>query len=228
MKKKMDIVYEDKELLIINKKSKMLTVGTEKEKNLTLYREASEYVKKSYPKNKVFIVNRLDKDTSGLVVFAKNEILKKQLQENWNKIAIIREYLAIVEGNVIKKKYTLKSFLKEDKTLKVYSTKDQSGNIAITNYEVLASTKAYSLLKIRIETGRKNQIRVQLNDIGHPIIGDKKYNSKKNPIGRLGLHASFLKLKLKEKELNVKAKIPKEMKNMFANEVIVYEKNIND
>ncbi len=223
--KKMDCLYEDKELLLVNKPAKLLTVGTEKIKEKTLYFEASTYVKKKYPKNKVFIVNRLDKDTSGIVVFAKNQELKKYLQNNWNEVASIREYLAIVEGCVKQDSATLKSYLKEDKTLKVYSTKDSSGTLAITHYEVLKRTRAYSLLKIRIDTGRKNQIRVQLADIGHPIIGDKKYGSSKNPLGRLGLHASFLRLKYKGRENNSFARIPKEMKNMFELEISEYEKN---
>jgi len=113
--KKMDCLYEDKELLLVNKPAKLLTVGTEKIKEKTLYFEASTYVKKKYPKNKVFIVNRLDKDTSGIVVFAKNQELKKYLQNNWNEVASIREYLAIVEGCVKQDSATLKSYLKEDK-----------------------------------------------------------------------------------------------------------------
>jgi len=227
MKKKMDILYEDKELLIINKEAKLLCVGTEKEKIRTLYQEASTYVKKQYPKNKVLIVNRLDKDTSGIVVFAKTEEKKKKLQDNWNEIAE-REYLAIVEGKMEKKKDTLKSYLKEDKRLNVYSTDKLHGRLAITHYETLAKTKAYSLLKINIETGRKNQIRVQLKEIGHPIIGDKKYGATKNPINRMGLHASMLKLKMNGEEKCFFAKIPKEMKKMFERETIEYEKKFND
>ncbi len=225
MKKKMDIIYEDKELLIINKPAKLLTVGTDKIKDHTLYYEASDYVKKKYPKNKIFIVNRLDKDTSGIVVFAKNEEVKKELQNNWNQIAVVREYLAIVEGKVLKKQGTLKSYLKEDKTLRVYETTESNGLLAITNYEVISSTKVYSLLRITIETGRKNQIRVQLTNMGHPIIGDKKYGAVKNPLGRLGLHASYMKLNRKNGKLDLFAKIPKEWKNMFE-EVVTYEKNI--
>lgn len=226
MKKKMDILYENKDLLIINKPAKLLTISKENKKEHTLYEEASSYVKKQYPKNKVFIVNRLDKDTSGIVVFSKKEEVKKELQDNWNQIAKVREYLAVVEGKVKPSKKTLKSFLKEDKTLKVYETKDKSGKLAITHYEVLASTKAYTLLKVRIDTGRKNQIRVQLSNMGYPIIGDKKYGSSKNPIGRLGLHASFLELEINHAPLKCFAKIPKEIKNMFESEIKKYEEQI--
>lgn len=222
MKKKLDIIYEDKELLVVNKESKQLCVGTEKDHLRTLYHEASTYVKKQYPKNKVFIVNRLDKDTSGIVVFAKNESVKKELQENWNEITT-REYLAIVEGKVNKKEETLKSFLKEDKMLKVHISTEKEGKLAITNYKTLATTKPYSLLKINIKTGRKNQIRVQLSSIHHPIIGDKKYGATKNPLGRMGLHASYLKLNRKKGSLEFVAKIPKEMKKMFEKEIRIYE-----
>lgn len=221
--KKMDIIYEDKELLVINKPSGLLTIATEKEKFSTLYHEAREYVKKQNPKNKIFIVHRLDKDTSGIVVFAKNEKLKKELQNHWNAFAFKREYLAIVEGNMQKNTDTLKSYLIENKMHQVYSS--NRGDLAITHYEVLAKTKSYSLLKITIDTGRKNQIRVQLSELGYPIVGDKKYGCTKNPMGRMGLHASRLGLKIKNKECIWKSKIPKEFKKMFEREINAYEKD---
>ncbi len=219
--KKMDILYEDKELLVINKPAGLLTIATEKESFHTLYHQAREYVKKQNPKNKIFIVHRLDKDTSGIVLFAKNEKLKKELQNNWNKIAFKREYIAIVEGKVSKKKETLKSYLAESKTHQVYSS--SKGVLAITHYETLANSKAYSLLKITIDTGRKNQIRVQLSEIGHPIVGDKKYGCTKNPMGRMGLHASCLGLKLKNKEYMFFARVPTEFKRIFEREIEDYE-----
>ena len=226
--KKMDIIYEDKEILVINKPAGLLTISTEKEKYKTLYHQAREYVKKQNPKNKIFIVHRLDKDTSGVVLFAKNEKLKKKLQNRWNEVAFQREYIAIVEGNVNEKKATLKSYLLEDKNHYVYSINSKQGSLAITHYEVLKNSKAYSLLRIKIDTGRKNQIRVQLSNTGHPIIGDKKYGSKKNPIGRMGLHASILGLKIDKKEYKWLAKIPKEFKNMFEREIMEYEKDLEE
>ena len=222
-RKKMDIIYEDKAFLVINKPSGLLTIATEKEKWKTLYHQAREYVKKQNPKNKIFIVHRLDKDTSGLVVFAKNEKVKKELQDGWNEKAYVREYLAIVEGKMEKKKGKIESYITEDKTFKVHITSSSKGSLAITCYETLAVTKAYSLLKINIASGKKNQIRVQLSSIGHPIIGDKKYGAKKNPIGRMGLHASVLKLNYK-KEYFWFAKTPKEFKILFESEIEAYEK----
>lgn len=213
--KKMDIIYEDKELLVVNKPAKKLTIATEKQELNTLYHEAREYVKKQNPKNKIFIVHRLDKDTSGVVLFSKSEKLKKQLQDNWNSYD--REYYTIVEG-VLKGSSTLKSYLKESKTLDVYSTKDKNGgSLAITNYESLQTNKSYSLLKVKIETGKRNQIRVQLSDIKHPIVGDKKYHSKTNPLNRLGLHAYKLVIThpVTKKKMEFIAKTPLVFKNMF-------------
>ncbi len=226
--KKMDIIYEDKELLVVNKPAGILTIATEKESLHTLYHQAREYIKKQNPKNKIFIVHRLDKDTSGVVVFAKNEKLKYKLQADWNKLAFLREYIAIVEGKVNKKKETLTEYLTEDKRLYVYKTTKEKGTLAITHYENLATTNAYSLLKIKIATGKKNQIRVALNSIGHPIIGDKKYGAKKNPLGRLGLHASRLDLKINNKEYIWRAKLPIEFKRMFESELVEYEKKNHD
>lgn len=213
--KKMDIIYEDKELLVVNKPAKELTIATNKQEVNTLYHEAREYVKKQNPHNKIFIVHRLDKDTSGVVLFSKNEKLKKLLQDNWN--SYYREYMAIVEG-VVLQKGVIKSYLKESKTLEVYSTNDsKNGKLAITNYEPLANNKKYSMLKINIETGRRNQIRVHLSDMKHPIIGDKKYNSKTNPLNRLGLHANILKIvhPTTKKEMEFIAKTPYLFHNMF-------------
>ena len=120
MKKKMDIIYEDKYLLVVNKPTKLLTVATAKEKENTLYHEASMYVKKKHKSNKIFIVHRLDKDTSGVVVFAKDEKIKKLLQDNWDKYAINREYIALVKGHIKPEKNTLKNKLVETKTNMVY------------------------------------------------------------------------------------------------------------
>lgn len=217
-KEKLDIVYEDKELIIINKPAGLLTVSTEKEKEKTLYHRVSEYLKKKNKNNKVFVVHRLDKDTSGIIIFAKNEKIKQILQNSWDDIIKLRQYVAIVEGEVIEKKKTIKSWLKETSTLMTYSSnKPNDGKLAITKYRCVLSNKNNSLLEIEILTGRKNQIRVQLNDIGYPIIGDKKYGSKTNPIKRLGLHANkliFIHPSTK-KELILEVDLPNEFVNIF-------------
>ena len=210
----MNIIYEDKELLVVDKESGLLTIATEKEKNRTLYREASEYVKKQFARNKIFIVHRLDKDTSGLVIFSKNQNKKIEIQNIWDKVT--REYICVVEGKLPNKKGTLTNYLFEDKTHNVYITNDKRrGKLAITEYEVLETSKAYSLVKINIKTGRKNQIRVQLSNLGNPILGDKKYCSKSNPIRRMCLHAYHINFKLKNREYDFITPYPKEFTNMF-------------
>ena len=189
-KKKLDILYEDKFLIIVNKPSNLLTISTEKEKDRTLYSYVYDYLKKKNKKNKVFIVHRLDKDTSGIVMFAKDEQIKFYMQDNWDKI--IRNYVAIVNGKVENKKGVLKSYLMETKTHLTYSVSDKNGKLAITEYEKILENKKYTILSLNLKTGRKNQIRVQLSDIGNSIVGDKKYGIKKDPIRRMALHANYM------------------------------------
>jgi len=190
MKKKLHILYEDKFIIIINKPANLLTISTEKEKERTLYHYVYDYLKKKNKKNKVFIIHRLDKDTSGIVMFAKEESIKFYMQENWSKV--IRNYVAIVNGKVKEKKGVLKSYLNETKTHFTYSVKDKNGQLAITEYEKILENKKYTMLSLNLKTGRKNQIRVQLSDIGNPIVGDKKYGIKKDPIRRMALHANYM------------------------------------
>lgn len=210
---KLDIIYEDKFLLVVNKPAHMLTVQTEKGVSTTLYNKVYEYLHKK--NQKVFIVHRLDKDTSGIVVFAKNEDLKNKLQDNWNELVKVREYYAIVEGSVKEDKQTIKQYLKENKQLKTYVAKD--GKLAITHLEVLKRSKNYSILKVLIDTGRKNQIRVACESIGHSIIGDSKYGSTKNPLRRMCLHATKLVLTnpYTHKDMEFVCNIPKEF-DIFA------------
>ena len=206
--KKMDIIYEDKELLVVNKPPKLLTISDGKTDN-TLYNMARSYVKKQHKSNKIFIVHRLDKDTSGVVLFAKTEDVKKYLQDNWNKITK-REYLGIVDGYLENNKGVIKEYLLEDKTHRVYASNKKVGEYAETHYEVLNRKLKCSLVKIEIKTGKKNQIRVGFSNLGHPIIGDKKYGSKNNYIKRLGLHASKLEINIKDKKYVFEASLPKE------------------
>lgn len=200
MKKKLDILYEDKFLIIVNKPANLLTISTNKEKVRTLYSYVYDYLKQKNKRNKVFIVHRLDKDTSGIVMFAKDEIIKHQLQDNWDKVK--RNYVAVVNGKVEKQKGVLKSYLNETKTLYTYSVQDKNGKLAITEYEKILENKKYTMLSLNLKTGRKNQIRVQLADIGNSIVGDKKYGIKKDPIRRMALHANYMEFihpKTKEK-----------------------------
>jgi len=203
--KKLDIIYEDKELLVVNKPAKLLTVATSKENVRTLYHEVREYLHKK--NQKIFIVHRLDKDTSGIVLLAKNENMKKILQREW--LNYKREYIAICEGHLPKDKDTLRLYLQENKEHHVYVS--DKGERAITEYEVLDTNKKQSLVKVTIKTGKKQQIRASLAYIGNPIVGDKKYDSKINSLSRLGLHANRLVIKhpKSKKEMEFVAKVPK-------------------
>lgn len=209
--KKLDIIYEDKEIIVINKPSKISTIATKLNDYQTLYHEVRTYLKKQNPHNKVFIVHRLDRDTSGVILFAKNELIKKIFQERWNEICKTREYYALVEKKLAKKKDCLKYYLKTSKTLEVYVTKDKkNGKLAITNYEVIKETNQNSLLRITIETGRRNQIRASLSHLGNPIVGDKKYHAKTNPLKRVALHATKLIIihPITQKEMIFSSPIP--------------------
>ena len=204
--KKLDIIYEDKSILVVNKPAKMLTIsdGTNAP---TIYEEARYYVKKQHKSNKIFIVHRLDKDTSGVLLFAKTEEVKRNLQNNWNDIAN-REYMAILEGNLKENKGVIKEYLLEDKTHRVYTSRNKKGEYAETHFEVINRTKKNTIVKVTIKTGKKNQIRVAFANLGHPIIGDKKYGGITNPIKRLGLHASRLEIKIKGEKKVFLAKVP--------------------
>jgi len=189
--KKMNIVYEDKSIIVIDKPAGLLTMSTDNESERTLFHQVYTYLKQKNKNNKVFIVHRLDKDTSGLVVFAKSEKDKAFLQENWNSFK--RKYVAIVEGIPEKKEDTIKTWLKETKTFLSYSSnKPNDGKLALTKYKVLKTNKNQSLLDIEILTGRKNQIRVHMKEIGNPILGDKKYGAKPNLT--FGLYAYYLQI----------------------------------
>ncbi len=187
--KDIKIIYEDKDIIVVDKPYNLLTISNGKE--ISLYNLVSDYVKKNNKKNKIFIVHRLDKDTSGLIVFAKNIKTKNYLQNNWDKVE--RRYLALVSG-ITKESGTLKNYLKENKNHFVYVS--NTGALAITEYKKIKEINNNSLLDINIKTGKKNQIRVQLSHIGHPILGDKKYGI--NNYKRLCLHA--YKLVLFDKE----------------------------
>ena len=168
-------------------------MATNKERDRTAYGILSDYVKKENPKNKIFIIHRLDRETSGVMMFAKSEKVQRLMQESWNDTIKERTYVALVEGVPQPPKGTVTSYLKESKALIVYSSQNpDNGQLSITNYTVLKSTADYALLELELETGRKNQIRVHMQDIGHPIAGDSKYGAETNPIGRLGLHAEVL------------------------------------
>ncbi|CAM3142981.1 RluA family pseudouridine synthase [Filibacter tadaridae] len=190
-----EILHEDDDIIVITKDSGILSVAAKDQHEMTAYKQLKEYVKESNPYNKVFVVHRLDKDTSGIMLFAKSEDIKKKLQENWQEVVKERLYTTLVEGNVKKDQGKISSWLTESKTFKVYSSQvDNGGQHAITHYKKIRSNKNFTLLEVELETGRKNQIRVHMEELGHPVVGDKKYGSTVSPIKRLGLHATALAL----------------------------------
>ncbi len=186
------IIYEDDELLVIDKPAGMLAIANEKERDITAYHLAMEYVRAKNSHNRIFVVHRLDRETSGVIIFAKNETIKHALQDNWENIAEYRGYTAVAEGVPQPESGRIENKLRETESHLVYAAKMGDGKLAITNYKVRKKTDNYSLLDIDIETGRKNQIRAHLSGIGCPIAGDKKYGAKTNPAHRLCLHAGKL------------------------------------
>lgn len=212
------IVFEDDHLIVIDKQAGLLTMGTGKESEITAYNLLSSHVKKQNRSNKIFIVHRLDRETSGLLLFAKNEKVKKQLQENWNDAVIDRTYLAIVEGDVQQPEGTIISYLSEDKVYRMHSSQNPSkGQKAVTHYSVLKKNKGYSLLKVNLETGRKNQIRIHMQELGHSVAGDKKYGAVSNPLRRLGLHAQQLSFihPVTQRKMEFDTSVPRVFQRLF-------------
>ncbi len=211
------IIYEDDELIVINKPSGLLSIASDKEKGSTAYRMLSDYVQQKDKHNRIFVVHRLDEDTSGVLMVAKNPKIQKALQDNWNEIVTKRGYYAIVEGVMENKEGTVKSYLKKNAQNMMYSSKDKNGQFSITHYKVMKTSDEYSLLDVNIDTGRKNQIRVHMGDLGHHVIGDDKYGEPKNPLKRLGLHAYCLEFKhpLTGKKMKFETKMPDEFMSLF-------------
>ena len=196
--KGMTFLYEDHDIIVIDKASGLLTMGYDKVKERTAYYGLNEYVRKGNSKSKarIFIVHRLDRDTSGTLVFAKSEPAKRYLMDEWKDFTKI--YHAIVFGKPPKEHDIITSYLAEEEGFMMVSTDDkEKGKLAKTEYTVVESNDIYSLLKINLHTGKKNQIRVHLADIGCPVVGDKKYGDRQRSKGtqRLALHASTLSLK---------------------------------
>ncbi len=212
-----DILFEDDHIIVVNKPSGLLTIATAKEKEKTLFHIVREYLVSKDKYAKVFIVHRLDKDTSGIVVLAKDEKTKNKLQENWNEYVSLREYVAVVHGKLNKESDRIVQHLKETKTNLVYVSRDKDGKEAITNYKVIKENDLYSMVSITLETGRKNQIRVAFNTLHHPIVGDKKYSNIKDNESRLYLHANRLKMYYPEikKDILFETATPNEFKKIM-------------
>jgi tRNA pseudouridine32 synthase/23S rRNA pseudouridine746 synthase/23S rRNA pseudouridine1911/1915/1917 synthase len=191
----LSILYEDHDILVVDKMSGLLTISTDKVKENTAYYLLNNYVKKGNQKSKqrIFIVHRLDRDTSGILVFAKNVIAKRYLQDEWQRFKKI--YYAVVQGTLPEKEGVITSYLAENSIYKMYSVDDpKKGKLARTGYKVLRESKKYSLLEIDLLTGRKNQIRAHFSEKGCPVAGDKRYGKKEKGRKRLALHAVSITL----------------------------------
>ena len=190
----MTILHEDKEIIVVVKPAGLLTIGTERDKTRTAHYLLNDYVRKGDPKsrNRVYVVHRLDQDTSGILVFAKSEAAKIFLQENWESTD--KYYLAIVHGRLPAQEGTISTWLTENAAQRVYSTPDPAkGKLSSTEYKVLQeSRKGFSLVEVHLLTGRKHQIRVHFAELGHPVVGDKKYGNSAPVANRLALHARSL------------------------------------
>lgn len=210
------IIYEDEQFLAINKPHGLLSVQSDKERECA-YGYATAYLQKKNPKGRLYILHRIDKETSGVLVFAKDIVIHSKLKGHWNDDIAMREYYAVVEGRMENKSGTITSYLKENRNNMVYVAKGKDGKKAITHYEVVKENDKYSLLRVCIDSGRKNQIRVQMASLGHPIVGDDKYGTGLGPLKRLGLHASrldFIHPETKE-SLSLVAKVPQSFYALF-------------
>ncbi len=205
------LVYEDEYIIVIDKGYGLLSMSTERIKTGTAYNILSDYVKSQNPENRLFIVHRLDRDTSGLMMFAKSKGIQEQMQHNWHNIVLERKYVAVVEGMVEEPEGIIRSYLAENSAFQVYSTNNpEEGQLAITRYKRLACNNRYSLMELDLETGRKNQIRVHMHDLGHSIIGDRKYGAHGSPLGRVALHALKLRFAhpVTRREMDFETPIP--------------------
>lgn len=212
------IMHEDDDIIVVYKEAGLLSVAASQEDELTAYRQLTAHVREKNQSSRIFVVHRLDRDTSGVMMFAKKEEVKQKLQDSWQDMVKERTYIALVEGKVKKPEGTIKSWLKESSTLKMYSSPHPTNaQLAITHYKTLQSNSYFSLLAVNLETGRKNQIRVHMEDIGHPIASDKKYGAKTRSLGRLGLHAQILAFEhpTSGEIMTFKTEIPKTFLNPF-------------
>ena len=190
--KELDIVFEDPYLFIIDKHPGLLSMSNNSRQQ-TVQTVLNRYLEKGGGRNTSHLVHRLDRDTSGLMVYAKDVQTQQSLINNWQQLVTDRRYLALVEGELEQQRGRIQSWLTEDKKFVTHSSPvDNGGKYAVTHYNVLASSNGYSLVECELETGRKNQIRVHMADLGHPVVGDRKYGSDEDPMRRLGLHAYML------------------------------------
>lgn len=215
---KMKLLYEDESFIIIDKACGLLSVAAGKESHDTAYSILNSYVKMKNRNAELYVVHRLDRETSGIMMFTRRKDFQQKLQDSWDEAVTRRIYYAVVEGAVEQESGEIVSWLMESPALKMYSTKTPGeGQKAITHYKVLKRNSRYSLLEVSLETGRKNQIRVHLEDLGHSVAGDKKYGAKTDPLHRLALHAGILEFSHPKSGeiMHFETPIPSSFKNLF-------------
>ncbi|MBI5094983.1 MAG: RluA family pseudouridine synthase [Candidatus Hydrogenedentes bacterium] len=215
----LEIAHEDSAVLLVNKPAGLLTVSTDSEQDETLHRYLDDYIRVTEPKGegRVYLVHRLDRETSGLIVFAKNAIARRELKENWKQTE--KKYLAVVDGVVVQTTGTIRSYLEEDRALKVFSgPRTDTSKLAVTHFKVLQTTRRYTLLELTLETGRKNQIRVHCADIGHPVVGDAKYGGPSSPAKRLALHSHVFEFvhPVTRRRMRFESPLPEALKKLIS------------
>lgn len=210
------ILWEDEEIIVVDKPAGLLSMASDKERERTAYRLVTDYVRAGDPKARVFIVHRLDRDTSGVLLFAKSEKAKRAFQDHWGTIVRRRGYTAVVEGTPPRQADTIRTFLRENGVHKVYSV-PKGGKEAITHYKTVKQGRRYSLLEVDLSTGRKNQIRVHLSELGCPVAGDRTYGAATDPLGRLCLHAHELSFvhPVTGKETTYRAELPRGFRKLI-------------
>lgn len=220
--KGMTIVFEDEYIIVIEKEAGVLSVGTDKEKSQTIFNTLNSYVKaksKREQDNRIFVLHRLDREVSGLMVFAKDAETQAIFQKNWNLIVPEYKYTAVIQGQLDPREGTIRSWLTENKNFMIFSTSFNNGGLeAISHYKTLKEDKHYSLLEIDLETRRKNQIRAQLNEFKHPIVGDRKYGASSNPIKRIALHGQRMTIKhpVSGQKLEFESNLPKTISQLVS------------
>lgn len=217
--RRLKIVYEDDDIIVVHKGYGLLSMGNDKVKDGTAYSILKDYLKWNDPRNKLFIVHRLDRDTSGLMVFTKNQEAKERLQHNWNNMVISRKYLAVVEGGAPDpEEGEVRGYLAENSKFEVYATDNpKEGQLAVTRYKTLRRGGGYALLEVSLDTGRKNQIRVHMKELGHPISGDRRYGGSSNSIHRMALHAQTLRFvhPVTRKDMNFSTPVPSSFQRLI-------------
>lgn len=183
------ILYEDAYIIVVEKKEGLLSVASEHQKERTAQHILTEYVKRQNRNNRVFVVHRLDRETSGVMMFAKDEKTQHNLRDNWHDIVFDRRYVALVMGDMEKDQGTVESWLTDRKLYVSSSPYDDGGKYSVTHYRTIKRANGFSMIELQLETGRKNQIRVHMQSLGHPVVGDMRYGCETDPLRRLALHA---------------------------------------